>query len=136
MKQKYPYDKLTLIACDEMGEEVDWSLAKRGYTLPPEEDKPEIPEKFALSDNYPNPFNPITTIAFDLPEVADVILTIYDITGRKIVTLINDHFNTGYHKVMWNGRNEAGNLVSSGIYLYHIHTLTGFNGTKKMVLVR
>ncbi len=79
-----------------------------------------LPEKFALHQNYPNPFNPTTNINFDLPKAMDVKLVIYDIAGRKVNTLINSHVNAGYHNVIWNGTNDFGNRIASGIYIYRI----------------
>ncbi|MEA1987371.1 MAG: lamin tail domain-containing protein [Candidatus Marinimicrobia bacterium] len=79
-----------------------------------------LPEKFALHQNYPNPFNPTTNIKFDLPNAMDVQLVIYDIMGRKITTLVNNHMEAGYKNVVWNGTNDFGSRVSSGIYIYRV----------------
>jgi len=79
-----------------------------------------LPEKFALHQNYPNPFNPTTNIQFDLPKAVDVKLVIYDIMGRKITTLVNTHMEAGYKNIVWNGTNDYGNKISSGIYIYRI----------------
>jgi len=79
-----------------------------------------IPDEFQLHQNYPNPFNPTTTIRFDLPENAKVHLAIYDISGRKIRTLINENVSAGYNKVVWNGMDRNGNPVSTGMYIYKL----------------
>jgi len=79
-----------------------------------------LPEKFVLHQNYPNPFNPTTHIQFDLPKAVDVKLVIYDIMGRKITTLVNTHMEAGYKNIVWNGTNDYGNKISSGIYIYRI----------------
>ena len=79
-----------------------------------------LPEKFALHQNYPNPFNPTTNIQFDLPKAVDVKLVIYDIMGRKITTLVNTHMEAGYKNIVWNGTNDYGKTISSGIYIYRI----------------
>ena len=98
-----------------------------------------IPEKFALHNNYPNPFNPGTTIRFDVPELhgnkTRVELTIYDIQGHKIKTLLNEPLEAGTYQVTWDGLNENGNQISSGIYIYNLKT-ESFSATKKMMLIR
>jgi len=94
-----------------------------------------IPEKFMVHQNYPNPFNPITTIKYDLPEDENVSLTIFNILGQKIVTLVSQEMQAGYHKSIWNGRNENGETVTSGVYFYRLQS--GKNVVnKKMVLIR
>ena len=95
-----------------------------------------IPVEFALHQNYPNPFNPVTTINFDLPEVADVNLVIYDITGRKVRTLVNESaVNAGYLKINWNGRDDYGNSVSTGMYIYRLEA-GDFVDVKKMTFLK
>ncbi|MBN2781148.1 MAG: T9SS type A sorting domain-containing protein, partial [Candidatus Marinimicrobia bacterium] len=79
-----------------------------------------IPDNFMLHQNYPNPFNPTTTIRFDLPADAKVNLAIYDITGRKIRTLINGTIQAGYNRVVWNGTDNHGNPISTGMYIYKL----------------
>jgi len=136
LKQKFPNDELTFIACAELGEKIDWSLAKRIYKPQPEETKYILPNKFALKGNYPNPFNPTTTIAFDLPEADRVSLTIYDLLGREVVKLVDDRLPAGFQKAIWDGKDKSGQQVSSGVYLYSLRTSAGFSATKKMALVR
>ncbi len=84
----------------------------------------DIPRVFHLDQNYPNPFNPSTTIAFEIPgergEEQPVNLTIYDIRGRLIRTLIDSELEPGAHKVHWDGRDDRGGSVSSGVYLYQL----------------
>jgi hypothetical protein len=82
-----------------------------------------IPKAFALGQNYPNPFNPSTTIAFDLPVMGSnqsVNLTIYDLRGRCVRILIDSELEPGNHKIHWNGRDDRGQSVASGIYLYRL----------------
>ncbi|MCL1827242.1 MAG: T9SS type A sorting domain-containing protein [Candidatus Cloacimonetes bacterium] len=95
---------------------------------------PEITE-FSLNSNYPNPFNPETTISFGLPFTTDVNLSIYNIKGQKVTTLINDKRPAGEHKITWNGTDDAGQSVSSGIYFYRLNT-DRFTKTNKMVLLK
>jgi len=95
-----------------------------------------IPKVFKLSQNYPNPFNPETTIKYQLPEGGRVELSIYNILGQKVRTLINKDINAGYHSIKWNGRNDRGITVASGIYIYMIRTNTGYFKSKKMVFLK
>ncbi|UCD36956.1 MAG: choice-of-anchor D domain-containing protein [Fidelibacterota bacterium] len=76
-----------------------------------------IPAEFALHQNYPNPFNPASTIRFDLPEAADVTIIVYDLLGREIVRLAESRIEPGYHQVIWEGRDNTGRDVPTGIYI-------------------
>ena len=91
--------------------------------------------KFSLYQNHPNPLSPITTLRYDLPEDALVNITIYDMMGRVVKTLINDQQTAGYRSIQWNATNNAGSSVSAGIYLYMIQA-GDFRQTKKMVLLK
>ena len=83
-----------------------------------EDELERIPLVYSLYQNYPNPFNPTTTISFDVPEERQhVKLTVYDLRGRHVKTLIDSELEPGSHKVVWDGRNELGNTVSSGVYI-------------------
>ncbi|HJY63624.1 MAG TPA: ammonia-forming cytochrome c nitrite reductase subunit c552 [Ignavibacteria bacterium] len=95
----------------------------------------EVPMRFELTQNYPNPFNPTTYINFAIPKQSDVTIKIYDITGREVKTLVNQKMIPGTYKVDWQSDNNAGKIVSSGVYFYRI-IAGGFTDTKKMVLVR
>jgi len=79
-----------------------------------------IPEEFVLHQNYPNPFNPVTPLRYELPENGHVNVTIYDMLGRQVKTLINRAQDAGYKSVIWNATNDYGKPVSAGIYLYQI----------------
>ena len=92
--------------------------------------KNDIPEEFALNNNYPNPFNPSTAISFQLSAVSDVELCIYDMNGRKIASLINDNKPAGYYEIYWDASN-----FSSGIYFYSLQA-GDFVDTKKMILMK
>ncbi|MDZ7273399.1 MAG: choice-of-anchor D domain-containing protein [candidate division KSB1 bacterium] len=93
-----------------------------------------VPEKFELLQNFPNPFNPETSIRYNLPEAAVVTLVIYDQLGRKVRTLVNQTAQpAGYHRAGWDGRDEAGRPVATGIYLYKI-TAGRHTQVRKMVL--
>ena len=94
-----------------------------------------IPMQFSLHQNYPNPFNPVTTLRYAIPENGLVTITIYDMLGREVKTLINQTQDAGYRSVIWNATNDYGNPVSAGIYLYQIQT-GEYLQTKKMVLLK
>ena len=94
-----------------------------------------LPEVFALHQNYPNPFNPITTLRYDLPENGMVNITIYDMLGRQVKTLVNHTQDAGYRSVIWDATNDYGKPVSAGIYLYQIQA-GEYIQTKKMVLLK
>jgi glucose/arabinose dehydrogenase len=91
--------------------------------------------KFSLYHNYPNPFNPVTWINYNLPLQANVTITVYDMLGGQVRTLIKQTQNVGYKSVMWDATNDAGSVVSAGIYLYMIQA-EGFMQSKKMVLLK
>lgn len=94
-----------------------------------------IPTEFALRQNYPNPFNPVTNIRFSLPETAQVKVEIFDMLGKKIVTLADGKFNAGYHKLTWSGVNSSGRRVASGFYFYQIKA-NQYQAVKKMLLLQ
>jgi len=96
-----------------------------------------IPLENHLTGNYPNPFNPITTIKYGLKEKADVRFVIYNSKGQKVRTLIDENQEAGYHNITWNGKDDSGRTTSSGIYFYKIKTGDGkFSSTKKMILMK
>ena len=94
-----------------------------------------IPEQFILYPNYPNPFNPVTTIRYDLPDDAHVTLTIHNLMGREIVTLVDGPRTAGSRSTQWNARDEQGRVVSAGVYLYKIQA-GDFVDTKKIILLK
>jgi hypothetical protein len=95
----------------------------------------QAPQVFLLKQNYPNPFNPETNISFSLPERTSVSLVIYNILGKKVKTLVTGELAAGTHTVHWDGGEEAGNSVASGIYFYRLKT-DSFDQTRKMVLMK
>jgi uncharacterized protein (TIGR02145 family) len=94
-----------------------------------------IPTEFALHENYPNPFNPTTTLRFDLPKVSDITLTIYNMLGQKVRTFDYQNTSAGYHSVTWDATNDLGQQVGAGVYLYQLQT-KDFVKTRKMVLLK
>jgi parallel beta-helix repeat protein len=95
----------------------------------------EKPSAFSLYQNCPNPFNPTTNIEFDLPRSGPVRIEIFNILGQKIRTLVNEHMKAGHWLVDWDGKDDNGNDVSSGIYFYRLQA-GEFTQTKKMILLR
>lgn len=87
-------------------------------------------EEYSLNQNYPNPFNPSTTLSFTLPEAGIVNLTVYDLLGQKVATLIDDNMSAGYHSAVFNANN-----LPSGIYIYRLVS-ENFSETKKMQLLK
>ena len=95
----------------------------------------QVPTEFALNGNYPNPFNPTTTISFDLPEASDVTLEVFDMMGRRVATLVNGQLSAGAYEAQWNARSDAGSAVASGVYLYRLQA-GSFVATQRMVLMK
>ena len=94
-----------------------------------------IPTTFTLHQNFPNPFNPITTLRYDLPEQAFVTLTVFDMLGRKITQLVNTTEEAGFKSIQWDAKNSIGRPLSAGVYLYQIQA-GEFVQTRKMVLLK
>jgi hypothetical protein len=94
-----------------------------------------VPQVFSLHQNFPNPFNPVTKIRYDLPKEEDVRINIYDVMGRNIKLLVNKKKNAGYRSVRWDATNNYGESVSAGMYIYVIQA-GDFRATKKMVLLK
>jgi hypothetical protein len=100
------------------------------------EDNPIVnPVTYALSQNYPNPFNSSTRISYDIPMAGHVQVNIYNIEGRLIQTLVNGNADPGTHHVTWNGLNNNGAAVSTGVYLYSLQA-GDFQAVKKMVYLK
>lgn len=141
-------DKRTVPHCGYFVENVD-NIVKSGYwfnsgigethdsvySCVSAKEFAEMPEEFDISQNYPNPFNLTTNISFYLPNQSQVDLTIYNLLGEKVKTLANGVFEPGSHSVSWDGKNESGSVVASGIYFYRLNT--GENViTKRMTLLK
>ena len=99
-----------------------------------------MPSDYSLAQNYPNPFNPSTSIEFSVPVNSDVTIRIYNLLGEVVTTLVSEEISTGHHSVLWNGNNEVGNQVTSGIYFYEMKA-NGNDGRtysqmKKMVFLK
>jgi hypothetical protein len=129
------------ILLDSLGQEILHSTAgaQIEITCPTsagEDDaSAQIPLTYGLSQNYPNPYNLKTRIAYQLPQPGKVSLQVYNIRGQLVRTLVDESKSAGYHTVIWDSRNENGMEVSSGIYFYRIKT-GNFTDTKKMILLK
>lgn len=112
-------------------------LGKNGLTTG--EETLLLPTEFAIHQNYPNPFNPETTIRFDVPETrggaARISLIIYNSLGQKVRVLVNASMEAGFHKIVWDGRNDHGNQLASGVYFMRFQSAKLVK-TRKMLLVR
>jgi len=98
-------------------------------------DESLIPKEFALYDNFPNPFNPTTQIAVDLPEAATTEITVWNIMGQRVATLYKGDLNAGHHTLNFDGRDSNGKQLTSGMYLYRV-AAGKYNATKKMTLMK
>ena len=101
----------------------------------PESEFSGLPESYALVQNFPNPFNPETEIKYQLPQNSNVEISIFNLKGQKVVTLLMGNKTAGFHNIRWNGLNKFGQSVASGVYLYKL-TADNFTAVKKMLLVR
>jgi hypothetical protein len=108
---------------DEYSDAGDWA------------DNPNAPKSFALFQNQPNPFNPETKISYYLPRACQVSLSIYNVLGRRVKTLFDGHQEAGMQTLLWDGRDDDGEQLSSGIYFYRLQA-DNFHQTKKMTLVK
>ncbi len=94
-----------------------------------------LPKNYQLLQNYPNPFNAETVIQYQLPTTGNVELIVYNVAGQKIRTLMNEQQDTGYHQIQWDGKNEEGMQIPSGVYLYQLR-IDEFVQTKKMLMLK
>ncbi|MCH7879129.1 MAG: T9SS type A sorting domain-containing protein [candidate division Zixibacteria bacterium] len=100
-----------------------------------DDDDIALPKGFQLDQNYPNPFNPETTIEFSLKRRSDVELVIYDVLGRRVKQLINQNLSAGSYTLGWDGTNQGGKTVASGVYYYQLKT-DNTAQSKKMLLLK
>jgi hypothetical protein len=114
-----------------------WSglLGKMGGAQIAGGDKPLIPTIFALSQNYPNPCRLTTTISFALPKATDVSLRVYNVAGQLVKTLVEGNQDVGYYNTKWNGKDNKGIQVASGVYLYRLNA-GAFTDTKKLIILK
>jgi hypothetical protein len=98
-------------------------------------DNVQLVREFALNDAYPNPFNPTTNISFEVPHTSDVVVSVYNMLGQKVVELANSTYNQGIYNVTWNGLDANGKAVGSGLYVYHMEA-GDFSATNKMLYLK
>ena len=123
----------SITAVDSAGNESD--ATDPVSVLLASEEEIAIPTVYALEQNYPNPFNPSTQIRYAIPEETMVTISIYDMMGRKVRTLVNQSVSPGYHTTLWNATNDKGTAVSAGMYIYTIQA-GSYHHMKKMVLLK
>jgi hypothetical protein len=97
--------------------------------------RPEMPTAFRLVQNAPNPFNPKTTVAYEVPQSSEVAIRVYDVTGKLVRTLVDGAVEPGRYAATWDGRNNSGEAVGSGVYFCTMETPT-YHATQKMVLMK
>ncbi|NOS85301.1 MAG: T9SS type A sorting domain-containing protein, partial [Ignavibacteria bacterium] len=124
--------KANIIWCDtrDGNQEIYYKLNPNANQVGITPINSEIPDEYSLSQNYPNPFNPVTNINFQLPRSGSVKLTVFDMLGKEVETLVNENLNAGTYNADWNASNH-----SSGVYFYKIQA-GDFSEIKKMVLVK
>ena len=94
-----------------------------------------IPNQYKLYQNYPNPFNPTTVIQYDIPNLSQVSLTIYDLSGRQINQLVNDTQSPGLKTIVWDGKDVMGNRMGAGVYIYQLKSDNHIE-SKKMIFIK
>ena len=99
------------------------------------ENNPDLPVRYSISPNFPNPFNPTTTIKFEISKSTEVNLIIYNLLGQEITTLVKNNLQAGSYNVMWNGKSKDGNPVASGIYVYAFRAGSYYK-TQKMIMMK
>ena len=94
-----------------------------------------IPAKYSFAQNYPNPFNPSTIISYTLPKRADVTISIINLLGQSVKTIKNDNQIAGQHEIFWDGTDQSGRFIASGIYFYQINS-GEYTESKKMIMLK
>ena len=123
-----------LILVDPQAQRVPVLLGETTVTVAKE--GAALPTAFTLQSNAPNPFNPSTQIAYEIPQRAHITLTVYNLLGQEVVRLVDKAQAPGRYRVTWHGTNARGIGVSSGVYLYRLTSSTGYSETKRMTLVK
>jgi hypothetical protein len=117
---------------------VTFGFWQAGVTSPTDVEEivtPELPFTYSLSQNYPNPFNPSTVIEFTVPRRGQIEISVYNLLGQRVTTLIDEPMQPGVYRTVWYGTDQAGRRVASGIYFYRLEA-ERFVQTKKMVLLK
>jgi len=114
------------------GFDINWDFKLDPITTPVD---PVRALPTTLYQNFPNPFNPTTSIPFDLAHVERVRLAIFNVQGQLVRTLVDQYVNAGHHRPIWDGTDNDGNHVASGVYIYRL-TAGSYRATQKMVMVK
>ena len=136
-------DTLINLSPDEYGGNApDMGAYESPYTVAIK-DEQMLPSKFTIYQNHPNPFNPITTIQYELPHRSEIQITIYDLLGRTVTTLVSETQDAGYRSIQWDATNDKNQLVSAGVYFYQIKVYNpaaigagNYTQTRKMVVLK
>ena len=137
-----PPDLTTTWPSDFTFNTLNWKQSNLTVEPPPDLTSPTgigddgiVALNYDLAQNYPNPFNPTTTIKYQLPQTTDIKIAIYNINGQLVKTIVDEKQNAGNHSVVWNGRNDAGIQVATGVYLMRMKA-EDFSKTRKMILIK
>ena len=128
-------EQLLKVYPNSVTENVDIYLTKNLSTGIPIETEALNPKEFALQPNYPNPFNPSTTLSYDVPQTSHVTINIYNLLGKKIVTLLDEEVQAGTYQLIWETKNIMGQELSSGVYICRMQS-NDFIKSRKMMLIR
>ena len=120
-------DAIAIVIDGEVGSMTAEAMSGDGTFSDPKvvtasEKEAEVPDRFRIVDNYPNPFNPSTTIRYEVANRAPLTIVVYDVAGHKVRTLVDEEVIAGHHDVVWDGRNDGGTPVASGTYLIRLQT--------------
>ena len=134
--KNFPYESINIPKMNSAFSDFKIIVGEEAYVLSMvDEILNSIPTEFSLGQNYPNPFNPVTKMDISLPITGDVTLVIYNILGQKVRTLLSGELNYGYHTMQWNGLDDQGLRVSSGVYFSEFRS-RDHRKTKKMLLLK
>ena len=129
-------EKITISPNSNISYELKFIAGELGYVnLKTKEILDNIPSDFVLSQNYPNPFNPITKMDYELPERSMVSISIYNVLGQEIINLVNEVKDYGHHTIKWDGKDNTGKEMASGVYFTRMVS-SRFSQTKKMLLIK
>ena len=117
------------------GTELEFDFELQPLATSVEQTSPGAPLAYALHQNFPNPFNPTTEIRYELAKPSDVAITIYDVLGKEVRTFVKTKLGAGTYAIQWDGKNNEGLLVASGVYFFKL-TANAFRQTRKMLLMR
>ncbi len=129
-------DSLIILNNDPEMEALIIQMSGTGYNPAGIESGDMLPDKLELFNNFPNPFNPETTISYQLPENSKVELTVYNLKGQKVKQLVSEQFSAGHHSVVWDGKDENDKSVASGVYFYRLNVNKKTEKVKKMLLLK